>query len=264
MDRATTRSVIDKKDIFKLKIGVDDSSFEKYVKTIIFGLLIAVIAALVSSKVFVLSGIPLLVAILCGGPVFAVIPVIIATLAAAGGAITIAYFSQKFKKEFENYNKVKKSLSSPIDEAGKYCAQFIFHPQIIILMQSGMVKQAIYEKLKDNFRDWGYYSNYAQEFVFEVCDENEKNLNDFAKVVLTNYKLSFDTKKSEWIKSLWIKSCKLDKAEVVKSGELLTTTFAQNIKNDLLDIYDTIQKPSAKQAKFCKDVITVLDKRIQK
>ena len=252
------RTVVEIKERLAIKIGKEDDNWDLG-EIIAVGVLVAIIGFCCALKLFALTGIPLILALICGGPTVAILPLILTTIGAGLVGATAVWAAKKAKKYFDYLNeiKVRKSFSSPIDEVGKYCAQLVFQPQIILLMQGGLSKQEIYNKLEDNFIEWGYFPDFGKKFVFETYDDNEKCIKIFAKEMINIYQCTFETEKYEFIKKFWREHNKSK-----QSAEIITVTFAKSIKRDLQETYREIRQPNKAQSEFYTKITKVLDKRL--
>lgn len=254
------RTVIETKANLALKIGVPVDDLWIVGEALVIGILISIIAVLVALKVFTLTGVPLLIALILGGPVTNVIAVIATGIIAAVGGTVAAYYIQKIKKYLEALKEARcaKSFSQSIDKVGEYCAELVFYPQIVISMLGELSKEEIYDQLEDNFKEWGYFSDYGKNFVFETCDGNQKNIDRFVKEVVFKYQYSFDSKKYKFVKSL---------ASSISSGsaeakEIITPTFAKNIMRDLDEAFREFPEPNKKQQDFYDKIKAVLKKNL--
>ena len=117
--------------------------------------------------------------------------------------------------------------------------------------------QEIYNKLEDNFKEWGYFPDFGKKLVFETYDDNQKYVDMFAKEMINRYQYTFETQKYEFLKKIWKKNNKSK-----QTAEIFTTMFVKNIKRDLQETYREIRQPNKAQSEFYTKITKVLDKRL--
>ena len=257
--------VLENEDTFRIKVGVEKNA--PIGGPLLTGVLIAIIAGLLASKVFALSGIPLLIAIIMGGPTFSVFAVVATAITTLIGGTVAAYLIEKFKNDYKMLDKkmIRTSFSGgSVHDVGKYCAKLIFYPQIMLYLQSEESPSAVWKKLEANFKSWGYSTDFGTQFVFDTCKQNAKNADKFEKEIIKLYELSLDQKKYAWISKLVEKNLKKQSSRgtKVEKAEILTETFIKNIRDNFLETYLVLPEPTKRNDEFYKKIIAIIDKRL--
>ena len=153
-DNSNPIKVIEHKELFLNKIGVNEKQIEDFIKSSILGLIVAIIVFVCTS--LTTWGFTFWIFTI-GGIVF--IPVLAPAISVLVGGTLVVYLLKRLHRKMSNEKNVVKFVNNPIDKLGIFISQLVFATLCIFFVKRNGENK--FDDICNVMKEWGY----SQEFI---------------------------------------------------------------------------------------------------